>query len=157
MGKTVVLFDGYYDERLGKDNTLDGPESKHAIATVYGANGPDDITQYTAFTMTSNFDKYGAIQDGIYNGSYAGNNKPNHIPKPYVLENGGAINTIDGNRYEKGYSRDQKNGIFIHRTNNSGTANGSVSMGCLLIKAQQMANFEKHVGRKPFKVILRRK
>ena len=73
------------------------------------------------------------------------------------LENGGAINTIDGNRYENGYSKDQKNGIFIHRTNNNGTANGSVSMGCLLIKAQQMANFEKHVGRKPFKVLLRRK
>jgi len=157
LGKTVVLFDGYYDEKLGKDNTLDGPESKHATATVYGANGPDDITQYTAFTMTSNYDKYGAIQDGIYDGSYAGNNKPNHIPKPYVLENGGAINTIDGNRYENGYSKDQKNGIFIHRTNNSGTANGSVSLGCLLIKAQQMAIFEKHVGRKPFKVILRRK
>ena len=157
LGKTVVLFDGFYDERLGKDNTLDGPESKHATATVYGVNGPDDITQYTAFTMTSNFDKYGAIQDGIYDGSYVGNNKPNHIPKPYVLENGGAINTIDGNRYENGYSKDQKNGIFIHRTNNNGTANGSVSMGCLLIKAQQMANFEKHVGRKPFKVLLRRK
>ena len=64
---------------------------------------------------------------------------------------------FDGNRYENGYSKDQKNGIFIHRTNNNGTANGSVSIGCLLIKAQQMANFEKHVGRKPFKVILRRK
>lgn len=157
LGKTVVLFDGYYDEKLGIDNTLDGSESKHATATVYGANGPNDITQYTAFTMTSNFDKYGAIQDGIYDGSYAGNNKPNHIPKPYVLENGGAINTIDGNRYENGYSKDQKNGIFIHRTNNNGTANGSVSLGCLLIKAQQMATFEKHVRRKPFKVILRRK
>ena len=157
LGKTVVLFDGYYDEKLGNDNTLDGPGSKYATATVYGENGPDDITSYIAFTMSSDFDKYGAIQDGIYNGSYAGNNKPNHIPKPYVLEKGGAINTIDGNRYKDGYSKDKKNGIFIHRTNNNGTANGRVSLGCLLIKAQQMTNFEKHVGRNSFKVILRRK
>ena len=157
LGKTVVLFDGYYDEKLGNDNTLDGPGSKYATATVYGENGPDDITNYTAFTMSSDFDKYGAIQDGIYNGSYVGNNKPNHIPKPYVLEKGGAINTIDGNRYKDGYSKYQKNGIFIHRTNNNGTANGRVSLGCLLIKAPQMINFEKHVGRNSFKVILRRK
>ena len=157
MGETVVVFDGYLDERLADDNTLDGTNSKHATATVYGAEGPTDITKYTAFTMTSNFDKYGAIQDGIYRGSYIGNNKPNHIPKPYVLENGGAINTIDGNRYEGGYSKHQKNGIFIHRTNNSGTANGRVSIGCLLINAKQMSNFEKHVGRKSFKIILRRK
>ena len=74
-----------------------------------------------------------------------------------VLEKGGAINTIDGNRYKDGYSKDKKNGIFIHRTNNNGTANGRVSLGCLLIKAQQMTNFEKHVGRNSFKVILRRK
>ena len=33
LGRTVVLFEGYYDERLGKDNTLDGPNSKHATAT----------------------------------------------------------------------------------------------------------------------------
>ena len=44
-----------------------------------------------------------------------------------------------------------------NRTNNNGTANGRVSLGCLLIKAQQMTNFEKHVGRNSFKVILRRK
>jgi RHS repeat-associated protein len=157
LGKTVVVFDGFCDEQLGKDNTLDGPNSKHATATVYGAGGADDITQYTAFTMTSNFDKYGAIKDGIYDASYVGNNKPNHIPKPYVLEKGGPINTIDGNRYVGGYSKDQKNGIFIHRTNNNGTANGYVSVGCLLIKAQQMTKFEKHVGKTTFKVILRRK
>ena len=157
MGETVVLFDGFYDEKLGTNNTLDGPSSKHAIAIVYGANGADDITSYTAYTMTSDFEKYGAIQDGIYDGTYAGNNKPNHIPKPYVLNKGGAINTIDGNRYKDGYSKNQKSGIFIHRTNNNGTANGTVSVGCLLVKAQQMENFERHVGRKPFKVILRRK
>jgi len=157
LGETIVLFDGYYDEELGIDKTLDGPGSKHATATVYGSKGPDDITKYTAFTMTSDFDKYGAIQDGIYNGSWRASNGKGTIPKHYMLENGGAINTIDGNRYEEGYSKDQKNGIFIHRTNNSGTASGRVSIGCLLIKAQQMVSFEKHVGRNPFKVILRRK
>lgn len=81
------------------------------------------------------------------------------IPKHYMLENAGAINTIDGNRYADGYSKYQKDGIFIHRTNMNGTAgDGSrpVSVGCLLIKGQQMADFEKHVGRNPFKVLLRR-
>ena len=157
LGETVVLFDGSYNEKLGTDNTLDGPNSTHATATVYGAKGPDDITQYTAFTMSSNYEKYGAIQDGYYDASYVGNNKPNHIPKPYVLENGGPINTYDGNRYEGGYSKYQKNGIFIHRTNNNGTANGRVSVGCILIKAIQMTTFEKHVGKGKFKVILRRR
>ena len=157
LGETVVSFDGYYDEQLGKDYTLDGPGSKHATATVYGAKGADDITHYTAFTMTSNFDKYGAIQDGVYDGSWRASNGTGVIPKHYMLENGGPINTVDGNRNKNGYSKSQKNGIFIHRTNNSGTANGAVSTGCLLIKAQQMENFEKHVGRNPFKVILRRK
>ncbi len=107
--------------------------------------------------MTSNFDNYGAIQDGFYNGAWRERNGSGKIPKHYMLENGGAINTIDGNRYEEGYSKSQKNGIFIHRTNNNGTADGRVSVGCLLIKAQQMTDFEKHVGRNPFKVILRRK
>lgn len=107
--------------------------------------------------MTSNYDKYGAIQDGIYDGSWRESKGSGIIPKHYMLENGNAINTIDGNRYEKGFSKNQKNGIFIHRTNNSGTANGRVSVGCLLINAKQMPKFEKHVGRKPFKVIVRRK
>ena len=156
MGETVVVFDGFLDEKLGKDNTLDGPGSKHANATVYGAKGSDDITSYTAFTMTSSFDKYGAIQDGIYEGSWRASKGTGSIPKHYMLEHAGPINTIDGNRYENAYNKSQKDGIFIHRTNNSGTANGRVSVGCLLIKASQMANFEKHVGRKPFKVMLRR-
>ena len=157
FGKTVVLFDGYYDEKLGKGGIIDGPGSKHATATVYGANGPDDITSYTAFTMSSNFEKYGAIQDGIYDGSWRAWKGSGSIPKHYMLEGGtGAINTIDGNRNKGGYNEYQKNEIFIHATWNKGKASGNVSKGCLLIKDQQMADFEKHVGKKPFKVILRR-
>ena len=131
LGKTVVVFDGFYDEKLGKDNTLDGSGSKHATATVYGAKGSDDTTSYTAFTMTSNFDKYGAIQDGVYNGSWRASKGSGSIPKHYMLENAGPINTIDGNRYKDGYSKYQKDGIFIHRTNNNGTASGRVFVGCL--------------------------
>ena len=156
MGKTVVLFDGYYDEKLGKGGIIDGPGSKHATATVYGAKGPDDITSYTAFTMTSNFEKYGAIQDGIYDGSWRASRGSGSIPKHYMLENAKAINTIDGNRNPGGYSDYQKDGIFIHATWDGGIARGNVSKGCLLIKDNQMADFEKHVGKKPFKVILRR-
>ena len=159
LGKTVVLFDGYYDEKLGKGGIIDGPGSKHATATVYGANGPDDITSYTAFTMSSNFEKYGAIQDGVYNVSWREYGGDGSISKNYMLENRNPINTIDGNRYAGGYSKYQKDGIFIHRTNwNVSAADGKkpVSLGCLLIKGQQWADFEKHVGRKPFKVILRR-
>ena len=160
LGETVVLFDGSYNEKLGTDNTLDGPNSTHATATVYGAKGPDDITQYTAFTMSSNYEKYGAIQDGYYNVSWRADKGRGSIPKHYWLENGGAINTIDGNRYEGGYSNYQKDGIFIHRTNMNGTAGDGlhpVSLGCLLIKAQQWKSYENHVGRNPYKIILRRK
>ena len=157
LGETVVVFDGYYDEKLGTDNKLGGPDSKCATATVYGEGGEKDITKFRAFTMTSDFDKYGAIADGCYDVSwrdYAGSGK---IPKNYMLNNCGPIDTIDGNRNDNGYSTTQKNEIFIHRTNLNGYAGGRVSVGCLLIDGRQWGRFEQKVGKKSFKVILQRK
>lgn len=115
--------------------------------------------EYDTMNGLNTYD-YGARQDGYYDVSWRADKGRGSIPKHYQLENGGPINTYDGNRYEGGYSKYQKNGIFIHRTNMNGTAGDGlhpVSLGCLLIKAQQWKSFENHVGRNPYKIILRRK
>jgi len=90
-------------------------------------------------------------------------------PKNYVLNGGGPIETIDGNRtppHKDPYSDTQKDKIYIHRTNNNGTASWgfnkqgietAISFGCLLIKKSQWDDFEKQLGKNHFKVILQRK
>ena len=47
LGKVVVVFDGFYDERLGVDGTLTGEGAKPANVTVYGPSGASDIQNYT--------------------------------------------------------------------------------------------------------------
>jgi hypothetical protein len=90
-------------------------------------------------------------------------------PKNYVLNGGGPIETIDGNRtppHKDPYSKTQKDKIYIHRTNNDGTASWgfnkqgietAVSFGCLLIKKSQWNEFENQLGHNSFRVILQRK
>lgn len=168
MGKYVVVFNGYYDEKLGDDKTIDGPNSKKAIATVYGKT-IDEVQDYDSFTMSSDFKRYGAIKDGVYDGSWKEWSGNGSIPKNYVLNGEGPIETIDGNRtpkYAGRYSNTQKDKIYIHRTNLNGKAGWAlnenkqekaVSFGCLLIKASQWSEFENQLGKNNFKVILQRK
>lgn len=54
------------------------------------------------------------------------------------------------------YSPTQKNGIYVHRTNWNGKANGTVSKGCILIQGSQWNNFTNQIGNNGFKMILRR-
>lgn len=157
LGKIVTIFDGFYDERLGSDNTLTGHGAKPATVTVYGPGGKDDIGHYIGFTMSSDFEKYGAIDDGMYPVYYDKNSKSGAIKSHYAVNNRGPVNCLGGkNPYPHGYSQYQKDGIFIHRTNSNGTANGMVSIGCLLIDAKQWYQFEKQIGRNNFTLILNR-
>lgn len=45
---------------------IDGEGAVPAVVTVYGPGGDDDIQQYTGFTMTSDYELFGAIAEGIY-------------------------------------------------------------------------------------------
>ena len=134
LGEAVAVFEGSRDEKLGKGDNLFGEGAVLAKATVYGTGGADDIKEYDAFTMSSDFSKYGAIADGQYTVNYKDPGKTGALKSNWALNNGGAVDCLDGkNPNPNGYSATQKNGIYIHRSNNNGWAGGTVSTGCLLI------------------------
>ena len=64
LGEAVVVFNGYYGEKLGKDGTLTGEGAKAASVNIYGTNGPDDIKSYHGLSVSSNPDKYPMLIDG---------------------------------------------------------------------------------------------
>lgn len=61
LGQAVAVFEGSQNEKLGKGNNLFGEGAVLAKATIYGPNGVDDIKEYDAFTMSSDFSTFGAI------------------------------------------------------------------------------------------------
>jgi len=65
LGSTVVVFDGKLNEKLG-DKFINGNGAITATVTVFGSGGANDITKYTALTMSSNPKSYGQIADGQY-------------------------------------------------------------------------------------------
>ena len=108
----------------------------HATARVY-INPEDETTptEYIAFTMSSDYNKYGAIKDGNYNVTYRESPGGGKIPKHYEIE--GPVDCIDDrnnswyNGEKDAYSPTQKNNVFVHRTNTSGYAGDPVSKGCI--------------------------
>ena len=175
LGPIVVVFNGFLDERLGtkkpgdfmydpkKSNEyIDGAGAKTAKVTVYGPRGAHDIQEYIGFTMSSNFKKFGAIADGEYDVTYrTSSDKVSKLPKNYAVNNKEPVDCINGiNPSPKEFnpcSGTQKDAIYIHRTNMSGWAGGSVSTGCLLIYGQEWNRFEQQIGKNNFKLILTRK
>ena len=167
LGKAVVVFKGYYDESLSVDGKLIGEGAKAANVTVYGPNGESDIQNYVGYTMSSDFNTFGAIDNGIYNVSFKENNPLNTIPKTHVVNNGNPVECLYGiNNYyphPAAFSKTQKNAIYIHRTNKNGFAGynrktgGAVSVGCLLINASDWIMYEKQLNNVPYKLILNRK
>lgn len=65
IGSRVVIFNGSYSEQLGKGDNIYGDGAITASVDVYGHNGAEDIGHYTEFTLTSDFEKFGAIADGF--------------------------------------------------------------------------------------------
>ncbi len=167
QGEIVVVFDGAYSEKLGAGDNLHGEGAILADVIVYGANGMDDIAYYSGFTMSSNFDKFGAIADGEYYVSHIDASRSSgRIPKTHIINNGNPINCINDINPSpaeyKPYSKTQKNGIFVHRSNYNGWAGdnatkfSAVSTGCLLIPGKQWDTYDKQIGGRNYKLILKR-
>ena len=152
LGQAHVVFSGSRDERLGKKNGkngyIDGEVAITANVTLYGPRGADDITTMTGFTMTSNVNKYGAIAEGLFNANYDVNGKSGTLKSNWVLNHRKEIPTMDNKPNQSPYAGENygkpiKTGIFIHSTNSSGYAGGTVSTGCLLLAPQDFQNFNK--------------
>ena len=152
LGQAHVVFSGSRDERLGKKNGkngyIDGEEAITANVTLYGPRGADDITTMTGFTMTSNVNKYGAITEGLFNANYDVNGKSGTLKSNWVLNHRKEIPTMDNKPNQSPYAGENygkpiKTGIFIHSTNSSGYAGGTVSTGCLLFAPQDFQTFNK--------------
>ena len=163
LGKTVIDFKGSRQERLGvkngKDGYIDGEGAVTADVTLYGPGGEDDIHHFTGYTMTSDPEKYGAIDEGIYDGNYDVNGKSGPLSSHWVLNHGNEVRMMDGRinpnapRQVLPNGEGFKNGIFIHRTNWNGFAGGEVSKGCLLIAPNDWNTFDNAMrGARNFKV-----
>jgi len=151
----VVIFDGSRNEALGAGNSIVGVGAVTAIVTVYGPLGKDDKATYTGYTMTSNAPKFTPIDEGLYSVKRRKGKGKGLLPKHYqVFENGkDNIRTMDGVVNNNVPTQKRKNGdgyktaIFIHRTNLSGTAGGTVSTGCLLIAPKDMQKFDEQLSK----------
>ena len=168
LGKAVVVFDGSRNERLGTKTGdhvglyIDGEGAITAKVTVYGPHGVDDVRTYNGFTMTSNYEKFGAIAEGIYNVNYDVPGKSGNLKSNYAINNGGPVDCVDGVNPSPidPFSPTQKNAVYIHATNRNGKAGGNVniSTGCLLIQGgSQWENFQLQLGKVDFKLILNRR
>jgi len=143
--EAVVTFDGAKDEKLGKDQNLFGDGAKLADVTAYGPRGKDDIQHYKGFTMTSDSKAFGAIADGEYTVNYREPGKNGKLKSHWAVNNTEAIDCLDGINPSPidPYSSTQKNGVYVHTSNQSGFAgkiydkNGNlvnaITTGCLLI------------------------
>lgn len=150
LGKAHVVFSGSRFEKLGtkngKNGYINGEGAITASVKVYGPNGEDDIMSLTGFTMTSNYDLYGAISEGLFDANYDLNGKSGSLKSNWVLNNRGEIPTIDDKPNlspyaDVNYGKPVKTGIFIHSTNQSGYAGGTVSTGCLLLAPKDFRTF----------------
>lgn len=133
--KAVVVFEGSRSEKLGEGQNVFGKGAVLAKVTVYGPKGKNDIARYKGFTMSSDFKKYGAIDDGVYTVNYRSPGKDGALKSNWAVANTGPVNCLDGKNPSpvQPYSKTQKNGIYIHCTNNNGWAGAPVSTGCLLV------------------------
>ena len=149
LGEAVVIFKGYYDEKLGKDGTLTGEGAKAASVNIYGINGPDDIKSYHGLSVSSNPDKYPMLIDGEYRlfhqqmaeSVYGKGSLTYRVSDLYGnLE----LNPVGG--YNKATGAKTMTEIFFHRTNNDGGAKYA-SVGCLVIDGREWKNVERQLGK----------
>lgn len=156
--KTVVVFNGSYDERLGDGDNLSGKGAILANVTVYDSGGADDVQKYKVFTMSSDPSKYGIVADGDYNVSRIGNNeKPGPFGSEWTLNNRGRVPAWgDFNPAFPSRNPAYLDGVFIHRSNNNGWAGERwdnnkkrwtvISKGCLLVLPNQWETFNNQLN-----------
>ena len=165
MGEAVVVFDGYYDEKLGTDGTLTGEGARPANVTVYGPRGADDKESYIGFTMSSDSSQFGVIANGQYE-------VHRHYPGPYgsewAINKRGKVPALNG--FNPAYPERTPGYLdhtLIHRNNKGGfTGTGysdkkkrivGVSEGCLIINYDKWDRFNATFeGLSKFMLILNR-
>lgn len=82
---------------------MNGDGAMTAEVTLYGSNGADDIHAYTGYTMTSDPEQFGYIDEGVYDGEYAVPGKSGALSSHWLLsgripEHDGAINPNNANQ-----------------------------------------------------------
>ena len=116
LGEAVVVFNGYYDERLGKDGKLTGEGAKAASVTVYCPRGADDIGEYTGFTMSSSPSLFGVVADGIYPVNRT--DKLGPFDSPWAVNNRAEVPALNGFNPAYPYRNPgYLDGVFVHRNN----------------------------------------
>ena len=149
MGEAVVVFDGYYDERLGKDGTLTGKDAKPANVTVYGPRGADDIENYIGYTMSSDSSQFGVIANGQYE---VQRDYPGPYGSVWAINKRGKVPALNG--FNPAYP-DRCPGYLektlIHRNNSDGFTGTrysykekrmvNISEGCLIINYDKWDRF----------------
>jgi RHS repeat-associated protein len=166
----VVVFQGSRNEKLGtkegKYGYIDGEGAITATVTVYGPKGADDIHTLTGYTMSSNAEKFGAVDEGTYNGNYDAAGKSGSLKSNWAVENRGKVRNLDGginpyrpSQFDFDGMGGYKDGIFIHSSNRNGYAGeieggkSGISVGCFLIAPKDWDKFNEVMsGVKDFKV-----
>ena len=155
LGETVVVFNGYYDEKLGKDGTLTGEGAKAASVTVYGPNGADDIGEYTGFTMSSDPSLFGVVANGKYPVNRT--EKLGPFDSPWAVNDRAKVPAL--NDYNPAYPHripGYLDGVFVHR-NNIGEFTGTfyhnkkqriagISEGCLIVSQKDWEAFSSQLS-----------
>ena len=119
--EAVVTFNGSQGEKLGEGSNLFGAGAKLADVTVYGPDGKNDIQHYKGFTMTSDFNTFGAIADGEYTVNYRTPGKSGKLKSNWAVNNTNPVNTLGGDNPSplQPFSSTQKDGVYIHSSNSS--------------------------------------
>ena len=168
LGQAYVEFIGSRNERLGTRNKvygfINGEDAITSKVFVYGPKNKKDIHHYVGYTMSSDPEKFGAIDEGLYSANYDNVGKSGKLKSHWVLNHRGKVRMMDGAKNPlhsdqidangEGY----KTGVFIHSTNKNGFAGGNVSQACLLIAPDDFIKFNSVMkGVKSFKVQVTRK
>ena len=153
LGKAVVVFNGYHDEKLGEGGNFKNKGAKLANVTVYGPKNENDIANYDGYTMSSDPNIFGVVADGIYTVNRLNKNeRKGPFGSDLIIESRSAkipaLNDVNNAHPER--SPGYLEGVFIHRCNNNGFAGtfkkgnkyGGISEGCLLILPDQWNRFE---------------
>ena len=158
LGKTVVVFNGSLNEKLGKGDNFFGEGAILANVTVYGPKGSDDVKQYKGYTMSSDSELFGVVANGIYDvNRISSQERKGPYKSEWTLNKRGRVPAL--NNYNPAYPKRNPgylDGVFIHRSNNNGFAGkfwnnqkhkySGVSEGCLLIAPNQWDNFNEQLN-----------
>lgn len=149
LGEVVVEVNGYYKESFGSKGTMMDDDALSASITIYGKNGKDDIQQYVGLSMSSDYSKYAAIDDGEYKMYYQKMSSSIYATDAYTyristLQDGLKLPALGG--YNKATRKSFIEGVFFHRTNWDGNAKSS-SKACIVIDGRKWRRVEKQLGK----------